>query len=354
MKGAADMKAKRTKKAKGANGCAVAGITAAQARDELRARELAQRLIDLSHHCEEALYHCPGEPLFSVESLFAAEAERTRRDGTPKHVIRRAVAICAERAKAEAKDRARTLAAWKARADELRRGDYIDRQAESRAFFEAHRNDTDGGRGAVAEYNAILRAERKRNEEAARADPFYYVTPKTPKPSGAWWYSRVAEQAERLLLTHLSSFEYGKIVGRCETREGWFEDEKGIREHPEDFFGVEALDPLLRKAVSEVRRTHGDAAATAIKSARDIVLAFTGAIKPAEIKAMQRERAADWLKAEEENGSAPSIAQAALQYGNEIEREIKLGGYANIDALRTALYKFEEELGIANFKKRGK
>jgi len=336
MKEAADMKAKKTT---GANGCAVAGITAAQARDELRARQLAQRLIDLSHHCEEALYHCPDEPLFSVESLFAAEAERTRGDGTPKHVIRRAVAICAERAKAEAKDRARTLAAWEARADELRRGEYIDRQAESKAFFEAHKNDTDGGRGAVDEYNAILRAERKRNEEAAQADPFYYVTPKTPKPSGDWWYSSIAEQAERAFMCFLEGERIGRRVA--------------IAERADDL-KPPSIDALFEEAERQAQRTHGDAAATALYHARQIFLVLSGGAKPDEVKAMQRERAARWIRDEDASGNAPSIAQAALQFGGEIENEREDGGYSSVDALRTALYKFADELGIAKFKKRGK
>ena len=348
------MKAKKAKGAKNANGGAVAEITAAQAKDELQARELAQRLIDLSHHCEEALYHCPDEPLFSVESLFAAEAERAKRDGTPKRVICRAVAICRERAEVEEKERERITTAWKARIDEIMRCDFIDRRAESKAFFEAHKNDPDEGRGAVAEYNAILRAERKRNEEAAQADPFYYVTPKTPKPSGAWWHSRIVEYAERLLLTHLSSFECGKMIGRCETRERWLDDEKWTREHPADFLGHEGINLLLHHLTAQARRTHGDAAATAMKAAHDIVKAFTGGMNPGAVKAMQRERAAQWMKDEAAKGNAPSIAQAALQFGGEIASEFDDGGYATTDALRTGLYKFADDLDIGEFKKRGK
>ena len=52
------------------------------------------------------------------------------------------------------------------------------------------------------------------------------------------------------------------------------------------------------------------------------------------------------------DGAAPSIPDAAAQFGNEIEAERKSGGYASVNALRKALYYHTKELGIAQFAKR--
>ena len=334
------MKAKANR-AKGATTArrTVAPATAAQARDELRAREIAQRLVDLFFHCEEAQASMPDEPLFSFESMFKAEAERTKSDGTPKHVIRRAIAIYIKSMKAEEKDRPRRLAAWKARADEIRREDFINRHAESTAYFETHKNDPDEGRCAVDEYREICRAENERNEREAAKDFFYYVTPKTPKPDCKSWIDKRLALLERLDLMGIIGKRYGEANANARQRE---------EAKPK------SLDSLFDEAERQARQAHGNAAAVAIKAARDIYLAYTGAASPDEVKTMQRERAADWIKAEDTDGNAPSIAQAAQQFGNEIEAERETGGYANVEALRTALYKSADELGIAKFKKRGK
>ena len=337
------MKAKANR-AKGATTArrTVAPATAAQARDELRAREIAQRLIGLFFHCEEAQASMPDEPLFSFESMFKAEAERTKSDGTPKHVIRRAIAIYIKSMKAEEKDRPRRLAAWKARADEIRREDFINRHAGSTAYFETHKNDPDEGRGAVDEYREICRAENERNEREAAKDFFYYVTPKTPKPDCKSWGDRNIEQAEREALFYFAGLYLGKEAQKLQS----------ARQREEA--KPKSLDSLFEEAERQARQAHGDAAAVAIKAARDIYLAYTGAASPDEVKAMQRERAADWIKAGNADGNAPSIAQGAQQFGNEIEAERDTGGYANVEALRTALYKHADELGIAKYKKRGK
>lgn len=48
--------------------------------------ELAVRLILLAHHCEEANYWCPDEPLFSYQSMSLAEAERIKHENIPQAV----------------------------------------------------------------------------------------------------------------------------------------------------------------------------------------------------------------------------------------------------------------------------
>ena len=80
--------------------------------------------------------------------------------------------------------------------------------------------------------------------------------------------------------------------------------------------------------------------------------AYTGSASPDDVKESQRERAARWLKAQSADGAAPSIPDAAAQFGNEIEAERKSGGYASVNALRKALYYHAKELGITQFAKR--
>jgi len=69
-----------------------------------------------------------------------------------------------------------------------------------------------------------------------------------------------------------------------------------------------------------------------------------------DIKTIQCERAAKWLKSENLKGVKHSISQAALQFGGEIETEKCNGGYKDTNALKTALYKQAADLGIKDFK----
>jgi len=72
-----------------------------------------------------------------------------------------------------------------------------------------------------------------------------------------------------------------------------------------------------------------------------------------DMKQTQRERAANWLKdinADKPKDEWLSIEDAARQFGNEIEAEKGKGGYATVEALRSALYRQAKELGIAQYK----
>jgi len=71
-----------------------------------------------------------------------------------------------------------------------------------------------------------------------------------------------------------------------------------------------------------------------------------------DMKQAQRERAAQWLIAENAAGHKTSIVDAARHFGNEIEAEKIKGGYEDVESLKSALYKFAEELGIVQFKDR--
>lgn len=75
-----------------------------------------------------------------------------------------------------------------------------------------------------------------------------------------------------------------------------------------------------------------------------------------EMTRKQRERAADWLKAENAAGRKASIVDAARQFGNEIQAEKIKGGYVDVASLCTALNRCAVKLDIAQFKdtKRGR
>lgn len=332
------MKAKANK-AKGATSArrTVEAITPEQARDELRAREIAKRLNALFFHCEEAQATIPDEPLFSFESMLESEIYSTKSDGTQKRAFFRAIDIFIKDIQSEFEDRPRRIAAWKARKDEIRREDFIDRHAESRAFFEKHKNDPDKGRGAIDEYREICRAENERNEQEAAKDIFYYVTPKTPKPECRCWIDKAYSQWEDRFLMWVVGKQDGQAYERARQRENT---------------GFKSLDCMFKDAEKLAVQIHGNAAAKAIKAAREIYIAFTSEESPDDVKTMQRERVADWIKTQYKDEL--SIPWAALQFGNEIEEKRAMGGYSSVESLMTALYKFKDELGIASFMKRGK
>lgn len=307
-------------------------ITPAMERDELKARELAQRWIELSRHCEEALYHNPDEPLFSADSLFKAEAERTKKDKTTKYVTRRAVEIFKELLAEDEAQKKRICATWKKRLEELKRGDFIDRHAESKAFFEAHRNDPDGGRGAVDEYRDIVIRENEREHK----DIFYHVTPKTEKPKESdWWHlSRKIEELEREYMTCLAAI---KNINQTE--------ENKPKHIPND------IDKLSKILQSHMRDQD---CSTITNQFLWIAKRMFGEEQEDEIRESQLKRASQWMLEELENGNEPSIPQAAAEFGNMIQAEISKGGYSSVDSLRTALYKHADELGLSQFKKRTK
>lgn len=303
--------------------------------------ELAVRLILLARHCEEANYWCPDEPLFSYQSMSLAEAERIKHENIPKAVGIAAMEAATKRLLWEEGEKKRILDTWRKRAEELRNGEFIDRKAESKAFFEAHKDDPDGGRSVFNEYRRIQQEERERNRKAHDKDFFYYVTPKTPKPQNAswWFYNRILEQSCERMMWFLEGQRIGEGLSDARHAENW--------EKPPTF------DDLFAETIRQVEgKPGGSAAATALNYMLKAIHAFDGVVSPDDMKYSQRERAARWLKAQSADGAAPSIPDAAAQFGNEIEAERKSGGYASVNALRKALYYHAKELGIAQFAKR--
>ena len=303
--------------------------------------ELAVRLILLACHCEEANYWCSDEPLFTYESLCVAEAERLKKENIPPEVGCAAITAAIHRLQWEEEEKKRIIATWMARADELRKGEFIDRKAESKAFFEAHRNDPDEGRSHIGEYRRICEEERKRNRKARDKDFFYYVTPKTPKPQNAswWFYNRILEKACEQMMWFLEGQRIGE--GLADAR------------HMGDYEPPVTVDDIYADAISQVVKSPGgEAAASALGFMLKAFHAYTGSASPDDVKESQRERAARWLKAQSADGAAPCIPDAAAQFGNEIEAERKSGGYASVNALRKALYYHAKDLGIAQFAKR--
>ena len=327
-----------------ANNCTVADIVTAS-KDELQARKLAQRLLDLEHHGQEARHHCPDEPLFSIESLFAAEGERAKRDGIPRHIIGRAVTIFAERIRAEEAEHKRIIETWKQRALELMRGEFADRETESKAFFEAHRRDPDEGRAAVAEYRRIIEAERERNEAAWKADMFYYVSPKTPKPDcGGWWYSRIMERAEREFML----FHEGQRIGRGIQNAIHIENELADAAYSEKQKQRAIIDDFFKQTEKKAKAI-GAQMEIAIRAATDIFLSVYNMETPKQLRQKQLERTAQWMKDEQQAGRTPTIPEAAAHFESEIESERGRGGYSSVEALTTALHREKAALGIAAF-----
>ena len=311
----------------------------------MQARKLAQRLLDLEHHGQEARHHCPNEPLFSTESLFATEGERAKRDGIPRHIIGRAVAIYTEKIQAEEAEHKRIIETWKQRALELMRGEFADRETESKAFFEAHRRDPDEGRAAVAEYRRISKAEQERNEAARSKDWFYYVSPKTPKPDGGgWWYSRIMERAEREFML----YHEGQRVGRDIQHLKHIEDEIADAAYSEKQKPRASIDDIFKQAEKNAKAI-GAQAETSIRAAKDIFLSFYGMETPKQLRQKQLERAAQWMKDERQAGRTPTIPEAAAHFESEIESERGRGGYSSVEAFTTALHREKAALGIAEF-----
>lgn len=71
--------------------------------------------------------------------------------------------------------------------------------------------------------------------------------------------------------------------------------------------------------------------------------------KGKELRAYQRQRAADWIKRENGAGHTVGIDQGAIQFGDEINAERADGGYKDVESLRSALYKSKDGLGISQF-----
>lgn len=306
-----------------------------------QAAELGFRFIMLAHHCEEASYWCPDEPLFTYESLCVAEAERLKKENIPPEVGCAAITAAIHRLQREEEEKKRIIATWKARADELRKGEFIDRESESKAFFEAHKNDPDEGRSLIGEYRRICKEERERNRKAHDKDFFYYVTPKTPKPQNAgwWFYNRILEKACEQMMWFLEGQRIGEGLANAR--------------HAEEYKPPRTADDIFAEAIRHVEgMPGGNQAATALGFMQKAFHAYTGETSPADMKEAQRERAARWLKTRAAEGDTPSIPDAATQFGNEIEAERKSGGYASVNALRKALYYHAKELGIVQFAKR--
>lgn len=321
-------------------------ISAAKAfSDGLTAARIAQRLIDITYHTQEAIYHCPDEPLFSIESALETVLERLKKDGTPKHIMGKAVAIYTERIQAEEAEHKRIIETWKQRALELMRGEFADRETESKAFFEAHRRDPDEGRAAVAEYRRIVEAERERNEEARSKDWFYYVSPKTPKPDGGgWWYSRIMEQAEREFML----FHEGQRIGRSIQHAIHIEDEIADAAYSEEQKPRASIDDIFKQAEKNAKAI-GAQAEISIRAAKDIFLSVYNMETPKQLRQKQLERAAQWMKDERQAGRTPTIPEAAAHFESEIESERGRGGYSSVEAFTTALHREKAALGIAAF-----
>lgn len=327
------------------NKCTVAEIRQG-AKDELQARKLAQRLLDLEHHGQEARHHCPNEPQFSTESLFKAEGERAKRDGIPRHIIGRAVAIFTERIQAEEAEHKRIIETWKQRALELMRGEFADRETESKAFFEAHRRDPDEGRAAVAEYRRIVEAERERNEAARSKDWFYYVSPKTPKPSGGdWWYSRIMERAEREFMLFHEGQRIGRDIQHLKHIKEEFEDAAYLRSLPQR----ETIDDYFKKGKESAARDSSGIGIIAFQNAYNTIKSYHDMETEKQLRQHQRERAAQWMKDERQAGRTPTIPEAAAHFESEIESERGRGGYSSVEAFTTALHREKAALGIAAF-----
>lgn len=327
------------------NKCTVAEIRQG-AKDELQARKLAQRLLDLEHHGQEARHHCPNEPQFSTESLFKAEGERAKIDGIPRHIIGRAVAIFTERIQAEEAEHKRIIETWKQRAQELMRGEFADRETESKAFFEAHRKDPDEGRAAIAEYRRIIKAERERNETARDKDLFYYVSPKTPKPdSGNWWYSRIMERAEREFML----FHEGQRIGRGIQHLIHIEDEFADTAYSKGQPLRETIEDYFKLSKENAARDSSGIGIIAFRNAYDTVKCYHDMKTEKQLRQHQRERAAQWMKDERQAGRTPTIPEAAAHFESEIESERGRGGYSSVEAFTTALHREKEALGIAAF-----
>ena len=321
-------------------------ISAAKAfSDGLTAARIAQRLIDITYHTQEAMYHCPDEPLFSIESALKTALERLKKDGTPRHIMGKAVAIYTERIQADEAEHKRIIEAWKQRALELMRGEFADRETESKAFFEAHRRDPDEGRAAVAEYRRIVEAERERNEAARENDLFYYVSPKTPKPDGGgWWYSRIMERAEREFML----FHEGQRIGRD------IQHLKHIEEEFEDAAYSKARNPY-EVIMDGFKQAENNAEAAkkglgiAVKALKDGFLTYYNMETPKQLRRKQLERAAQWMKDERQAGRTPTIPEAAAHFESEIESDRRRGGYSSVEAFTTALHREKAALGIAAF-----
>lgn len=72
-------------------------------------------------------------------------------------------------------------------------------------------------------------------------------------------------------------------------------------------------------------------------------------IEAAELRKLQRERAAGWLIAEREAGRKASPRDAAYHFCKEVTEEKDRGGYKTTNALTTALHKHKVELRIEQF-----
>ena len=336
-----------------ANNCTVADIVTA-AKDELQARELAQRLLDLEHHGQEARHHCPDEPLFSIDSLFSAEGERAKIDGIPRRIVGRALAIFTERIQAEEAEHKRIIEIWKQRALELLRGEFADRETEQKAFLKSHGNEPYEGRLAD-EYKRIVEAERGRNEAAWKMDMFYYVSPKTPKPDGGgWWYSRIVERAEREFML----FHEGQRIGRGiqhaidididnEIANAAYFEGQPLRETIDDYF---------KQSKENAARDSSGIGIIAFRNAYNTVKCYHDMKTEKQLRQYQRERAAQWMKDEQQAGRTPTIPEAAARFESEIKSERGRGGYSSVEAFTTALHREKAALGIAAFasNKRGR
>ncbi len=84
-----------------------------------------------------------------------------------------------------------------------------------------------------------------------------------------------------------------------------------------------------------------------------------------ETRKMQLQRCIDWMKGEKGAGHAPTICEAARQFGNEINAEVESGGFDNAEALEQALRRIAQDekqgkcnkwgiVGVAEFLKSGR
>ena len=332
------------------NKCTVAEIRQG-AKDELQARKLAQRLLDLEHHGQEARHHCPDEPQFSIESLFKAEGERAKIDGIPRRIVGRALAIFTERIQAEEAEHKRIIETWKQRALEFLRGEFADRETEQKAFLKSHGNEPYEGRLAD-EYRRIVEAERERNEVAWKMDMFYYVSPKTPKPDGCgWWYSRIMERAEREFML----FHEGQRIGRSIQHAIDTDNEIANAAYSEEQKPRARIDDIFKQAEKNAKAI-GAQAEISIRAAKDIFLSVYNMETPKQLRQKQLERAAQWMKNERQAGRTPTIPEAAAHFESEIKSERGRGGYSSVEAFTTALHREKAALGIAAFasNKRGR
>lgn len=117
------------------------------------------------------------------------------------------------------------------------------------------------------------------------------------------------------------------------------------------------------RKLKEIKERGGTGEADTFKQI--IGLQLRGHYEQETMRKTQLQRCIDWMKGEKGAGHAPTICEAARQFGNEINAEVESGGFDNAEALEQALRRIAQDekqgkcnkwgiVGVAEFLKSGR